>query len=466
MPYRVEGVEPVSSNSRVRHVELAVARGEAQRLAFSPMLSFPRLPLLAAAVLSTGTLLSAKTLLHAGKLIDGLADTARSEVTVTIEGDRIVGVADGYTAPAAGDTVIDLRNATVTPGWMDMHVHITSEQSGAAGYLESLRTSPADRALRATTYAKKTLLAGFTTVRDCGAGDKLNLAMRDAIAKGWVEGPRIIAAGGVSTTGGHGDGTNGLNSELQAALADPIYGTVDGPDAIRRAVRQRYKDGADLIKIASTGGVLSLAKSGDAPLFSEEEIAAVVQTAKDYNMKVAAHAHGVEGMMRAVKAGVASIEHGTYMTDELMALMKEKGTYYVPTISAGKFVAEKSKIDGYFPVIVRPKAATIGPLIQEAFRRAYAAGVKIAFGTDQGVGPHGDNAKEFIYMVEAGMPPMKAIQSATLEAARLIDMEKDLGTVEAGKLADLVAVPGDPLTDINVVTKVNFVMKGGKIYKQ
>jgi imidazolonepropionase-like amidohydrolase len=426
----------------------------------------PRLPLLAAAVLCSSALVSAKTLLHAGKLIDGRAETARTNVTVTIEGERITGIADGFAAPAAGDTVVDLRNATLMPGWMDMHVHITSQQSGAAGYAENLYLNPADKALRATTYAKITLLAGFTTVRDCGAGDRLNTSLRDAIAKGWVDGPRIVAAGGVSTTGGHGDGTNGLNSELQAALVDPIYGSVNGADEIRRAVRQRYKDGADLIKIASTGGVLSLAKSGQAPLFTEEEITAVVQTAKDYGMKVAAHAHGVEGMMRAVKAGVASIEHGTYMTDELMALMKERGTYYVPTISAGKFVAEKSKIDGFFPPIVRPKAATIGPLIQETFARAYQAGVKIAFGTDQGVAPHGDNAKEFIYMVEAGMPPLKAIQSATLEAARLIDMEKDLGTVEPGKLADLVAVAGDPLADITVVTKVAFVMKGGKIYKQ
>lgn len=445
--------------------EFSIARGSAPPLASAPMLS-PRLPLLAAALLCTGTLLSAKTLLHAGNLIDGRADTARPNVTVTIEGDRITGIADGFATPAPGDVVIDLKSATLMPGWMDMHVHITSQQSGAAGYAENLYLNPADKVLRATTYAKTTLLAGFTTVRDCGAGDKLNSALRDAIAKGWVDGPRIVAAGGVSTTGGHGDGTNGLSTELQAALADPIRGSVNGADEIRRAVRQRYKDGVDFIKIASTGGVLSLAKSGQAPLFTDEELAAVVQTAKDYGMKVAAHAHGVEGMLRAVRAGVASIEHGTYMTDELMALMKEKGTYYVPTISAGKFVAEKAQLDGYFPAIVRPKAAAIGPLIQETFSRAYKAGVKIAFGTDQGVAPHGDNAKEFIYMVEAGMPAMKAIQSATLEAARLVELEKDLGTVEPGKLADLVAVAGDPLADIAAVTKVKFVMKGGKIYKQ
>jgi imidazolonepropionase-like amidohydrolase len=426
----------------------------------------PRRLLVTGAALLAATLAPAKTLIHAGSLIDGRADTVRKAVTVTVEGDRITGLADGYTAPAAGDTVIDLKHATVMPGLMDMHVHITGEQSGQAGYAERFYLNPADAALRATTYAKKTLLAGFTTVRDCGAGDKLNLAMRDAIAKGWVDGPRIFAAGSVSTTGGHGDGTNGLSSRIQHLLDEEANGIANGPDEIRRVVRQRYKDGADLIKIAATGGVLSLAKSGQAPLFTEDEVRTVVLTAKDYGLKVAAHAHGDIGMQRAIKAGVASIEHGTYMSDETIALMKTHGTYYVPTISAGRFVAEKSKLDGYFPSIVRPKAAAIGPLIQATFQRAYAAGVKIAFGTDQGVAPHGDNAKEFIYMVEAGMPAMKAIQSATLEAAKLVDAEKDLGTVESGKIADLVAVPGDPIADISLMTKVSFVMKAGKVYKQ
>jgi imidazolonepropionase-like amidohydrolase len=235
---------------------------------------------------------------------------------------------------------------------------------------------------------------------------------------------------------------------------------------MREGVRQRYKDGADLIKIAATGGVLSLARSGQAPLFTEDELAAVVQTARDYGMKVAAHAHGAEGMLRAVRAGVDSIEHGTFMTDEVMRVMKEKGTYYVATISAGKFVAEKAKIDGYFPAIVRPKAAAIGPQIQETFARAVRAGVKIAFGTDQGVAPHGDNGHEFVFMVEGGMSPMAAIKSATLEAARLLGLEKELGTVEPGKIADLVAVPADPIADIRQMTRVSFVMKGGVIHKR
>ncbi|MDI1335369.1 MAG: amidohydrolase family protein [Lacunisphaera sp.] len=427
----------------------------------------PYRPVLAGAVLLAATLAHAKTLVYAGSLIDGRADTLRKAVTITVDGDRITGLADGYTVSVAGDTVIDLKAATVMPGLMDMHVHLTSEQSGQAGYAERFYLNPADVALRSTVYAKRTLLAGFTTVRDCGASDKLNLALRDAIAKGWVDGPRIYAAGSVGTTGSHvGDGTNGLNTQLQEVLAPTNTAVGNGPDQLRAIVRQRYKDGADFIKVSSTGGVLSLAKSGQAPLYTEEELAAVVSTAKDYGLRVASHAHGDEGMQRAIRAGVWSIEHGTFMSDETIALMKAKGTWYVATISAGRFVAEKSKLDGYFPTIVRPKAAAIGPLIQATFARAYTAGVKIAFGTDQGVAPHGDNAKEFIYMVEAGMPPMKAIQAATLNAAQLLEMEKELGTVEPGKFADLVAVPGDPLADISLMTKVSFVMKAGKIYRQ
>ncbi len=408
----------------------------------------------------------AKTLIHAGRLFDGRSASLRSAVTVTVDGDRITGVQDGYAAGGPGDTVVDLRSGTLLPGFIDLHVHITSQQSGAAGYAERFFLNPADIALRATTYARKTLLAGFTTVRDCGAGDKLNLALRDAVEKGWVVGPRIIAAGSVSTTGGHGDPTNGLASELQELRADRFPGFANGPDGVRAAVRLRYKDGADFIKIAATGGVLSLAKSGQAPLFTDEELRAVVETARDYGMKVAAHAHGSEGMLRAVRAGVHTIEHGTFMTDEVIAAMKERGTVYVATISAGRFVAEKAKLDGYFPAVVRPKAASIGPQIQETFARALKAGVKIAFGTDQGVAPHGENALEFGYMVEGGMSPTDALRSATLEAARVVGLDGEVGTVEAGKRADLVAVPGDPLADISATTRVSFVMKGGAMHKQ
>jgi imidazolonepropionase-like amidohydrolase len=434
-----------------------------------PMPSIRLAAVVATALLGSGVLSPAlaqqRTVIHAGRLIDGRTDTVRTRVSVMVSGDRIVAVDDGYVAAGAGDTVVDMKDATLMPGLMDMHVHITSQQSGTAGYAERFYLNPADVVLRATMYARATLMAGFTTVRDCGSGHRLNLAMRDATAKGWIEGPRIFAAGGVATTGGHGDGSNGLAWELQELIDSRGVSAVNGADAMRQAVRQRYKDGADLIKISSTGGVLSLAKSGQAPLFTDDELVAIVETARDYGLAVAAHAHGTDGMLRAVRAGVRSIEHGTYMTDEVMTAMKEKGTWYVPTISAGRFVADKAKIDGYFPEIVRPKAAEIGPQIQDTFSRAWQAGVRIAFGTDQGVAPHGENGREFVYMVEAGMPPMKAIQSATIEGARLLDVEEDLGTVEAGKIADLVAVPGDPIADIEQMTKVHFVMKAGRIHR-
>ncbi len=420
---------------------------------------------LALTLATASTPLAARTLLHIGTLIDAVSDAPKKEMTVVIAGERIVSVASGYLAPAAGDKVVDLKSATVTPGWIDCHVHLTG-QSSPTSNTDGFYLNPGDLALRGSSYAKKTLLAGFTSVRDCGSPDNLAISLRKAIAAGWIDGPRITASGRVSTTGGHGDATNGLNLRLQQALEPFVANVVDGPDAIRRVVRQGYKDGADFIKIASTGGVLSLAKSGDAPLFTAEELRAVVETARDYGMKVAAHAHGTEGMKRAILAGVASIEHGTYMTDEVIALMKQHGTVYVSTISAGKFVAEKAKIDGYFAPIVRPKAATIGPLIQATFQRAHQAGVKIAFGTDQGVAPHGDNALEFVYMVEAGMKPLDALRSATLAAATLLGTEKDVGTIEPGKFADLVAVPGDLLADIKLVSQVSFVMKGGVIYKQ
>ena len=440
----------------------AIAQPHAARLTRAMRLSSP---LFAAVVLVAAPFAAARTVLHVGTLIDSVGDAPKKEMTVVVDGERIVSVSSGYTAPAAGDKVVDLTSATVTPGWIDCHVHISSEQSPAR-YTEGFFMNPADYALRATGYAKKTLLAGFTTVRDAGSAHGLNLSFRKAAAAGWIECPRIYAAGGVATTGGHGDGTNGYNDQLQQALAPTQTNIGNGPDELRRIVRQRYKDGADVIKIAATGGVLSLAKSGDAPLFTVEELKAVVDTARDYGLKVMAHAHGNEGMKRAVLAGVASIEHGTYMSDEVIGLMKERGTYYVPTISAGRFVAEKAKIDGYFPAVVRPKAATIGPLIQATFQRAYAAGVKIAFGTDQGVAPHGDNALEFVFMVDAGMPPLAAIKAATIEAAKLLGAEKDLGTIEPGKFADLVAVPGDLLADIKRVSQVTFVMKAGVVYKQ
>lgn len=421
------------------------------------------LPVLAC-LLTAGTAF-ADTLIHAGRLIDGDADRAVGEATIRVDGDTISAVERGYATPAEGDTVIDLREHTVLPGLMDMHVHLTGETSPDSR-LRRFVTNEADYAFDAALFAKRTLEAGFTVVRNLGGPFNVTIALRDAIAAGDVPGPRIFSAGkSLASTGGHADPTNGWASHIMGDPG-PHEGVVNGIEDARKAVRQRYKDGADWIKITATGGVLSVAKSGQNPQFTDEELEAIIATAADYDLKVAAHAHGTEGMKRAVIAGVASIEHGTYMDREVMQLMEERGTWYVPTIIAGNFVAEKAKIDGYFPELVRPKAAAIGPLIQDTFAEAYAFGVPIVFGTDTGVSPHGENAKEFALMVAGGMPEMEAIKSATSVAADFLGIADTHGTIAAGKQADIIAVPGDPLDDITVMERVNFVMKGGTIYRQ
>jgi imidazolonepropionase-like amidohydrolase len=409
-----------------------------------------------------------QTLIHAGTLIDGVSDTPRKNVSIFIENGKIQRIYDGHAVMGRADappvTIVDLKNSTVMPGLMDMHTHLSKERSKESHY-EDFFMNEADTALRASVYAERTLMAGFTTVRDLGDDGIIVVSLRNAVNKGWIKGPRIYTAGkSLATTGGHADPTNGRNAELKGDPG-PKEGVVNGVEDARKAVRQRYKDGADLIKLTGTGGVLSLAKSGQNPQFQMDELKAIVETAKDYDFTVAVHAHGSEGMKRAVLAGVDSIEHGTYMTEEVMDLMIERGTYYVPTIVAGAFVAEKAKEDGYFPEIVRPKAAAIGPVIQGTFAKAYARGVKIAFGTDSGVSPHGDNGREFGLMVEGGMPAMETIQSATMETAKLLRITDELGSVEVGKIADLVAVKGNPLEDIRLMESVSFVMKDGTIYK-
>ncbi|RUO71361.1 metal-dependent hydrolase family protein [Pseudidiomarina salinarum] len=405
----------------------------------------------------------ADTLVYAGTLIDGTANGPQQNMTLIIDGAHIVAVEKGFRKAEAGDVIIDRRSGTVMPGFIDMHTHLTS-QMARGSYIERYTKNAADVTLDSVYYAEKTLLAGFTTVRDLGDSFNASISLRNAVNAGKVTGPRIFTAGkSIATTGGHADPTNGAREGLYDSPT-PAEGVANGPYEARQAVRERYQDGSDLIKLTVTGGVLSMAKSGQNPQFMMDELEAVVAAAKDYGMKVTVHAHGKEGMLRAIKAGVHSIEHGTYMDTEVMDAMKAKGVYYVPTITAGQSVAERAKIDGYFPEIVRPKAAAIGPLIQNTFAEAYKAGVKIAFGTDAGVFDHGENYREFIYMVEAGMPPLTAIRSATAEAAALLGVT-DIGTLEVGKRADVVAVTGDPLKDITLLSAVDLVIKDGLVYK-
>ncbi|WJG11354.1 amidohydrolase family protein [Aliiglaciecola sp. LCG003] len=410
------------------------------------------------------TSVQAATYIHAGTLISAASDKVQNNVTVIVEDNSIRSIQSGFIAVGPNDTLIDLSDYTLMPGLMDMHTHLTFEHSGPASYMERFVLNEADFTIQAVGFAEKTLQAGFTTVRNLGDAYNETVALRNAINKGMIDGPRVFtAAKAIATTGGHADPTNG-QAKVITTDPGPIEGVVNGVAEARKAVRQRYKDGADLIKITATGGVLSVAKSGQNPQFMQDELQAIVETAKDYGMTIAVHAHGKEGMRRAIVAGVTSIEHGTYMDKEIFKLMKENGTYYVPTIMAGNWVAEKAKIDGFFPDVVRPKAAEIGPKIMNTFSAAYKSGVNIAFGTDSGVSAHGDNGLEFVLMVEGGMKPIEAIRSATYHGAVLLNELDRLGTIEQGKLADMVAVKGDPLTNIAEMQDIDFVMKDGKVY--
>lgn len=403
------------------------------------------------------------TYIHCGAIIKVDSSRYVTEKTVIVAGDLIVDILDGYVSVPDSAQLIDLKGHTILPGLFDLHVHIEKEYTKNY-YLERFTLNPADRAYRSVEYAKTTLEAGFTTVRDLG-GTGVNISLRDAINAGTVPGPRIFTAGrSIATTGGHADPTNGFKEELMGDPG-PLLGVVNGPLECRKAIRQRYKNGANVIKITATGGVLSVAANGLNPQFTDDELLAIVSTANDYGLLTAAHAHGDEGMQRAVRAGIHTIEHGTFMSDSTMQLMKEMGTYYVPTLTAGQAVAEYADIPGYYPDVVIPKAKSVGPAIQSTFARAQEVGVKIAFGTDAGVFPHGENAREFSLMVEAGMSPMKSIQSATITAARVLGLDRDLGSISRGKIADLIAVPGNPLEDISLLSRVTFVMKDGTVYK-
>ena len=414
--------------------------------------------------LSISHFINADTLLHVGNLLDTNNGKVAKAVTIKIKGNKITEITKGYASPTQNDEVVNLKQSYVLPGFMDMHVHLAQEYVPKAE--RQSKIEPEYRALFAANAASKTLMAGFTSVRNVGDGGMETISLREAINQGLVIGPRIFTSGKtIATTGGHGDPTNGMPKDNYAPPT-PEEGVIDSPEEAIKAVRQRYKDGTDGIKITATGGVLSVAKSGENPQFTDAELIAIVSTANDYGLWTAAHAHGKEGMKRAVLAGINSIEHGTYMDQEIMDLMKARGTYYVPTIMAGDWVAEKAKIPNFFPALVKPKAEKIGPQITSTFAKAYKAGVKIAFGTDSGVSAHGDNWQEFILMTNAGMSNEDALKSATIETAKLLRVEDQLGQIKPGMFADIIAFQKNPIEDISIVKNVSFVMKDGVIYKQ
>jgi len=405
--------------------------------------------------------------LHCGRLLAVPGQPPLREASVVIEGDRVTRVMQGYIQPIRAERVVDLTEHFVLPGLIDCHTHITGQSVPFNERTRRLMTeTEAHAAVDGVVYAERTLLAGFTTIRNVGSRGTSAFALRDRIDQGLVKGPRILASGpAVTVTGGHGDWTNSISPVLrphQHADTAPA----DGPDEVRKAVRARVRAGADLIKITATGGVLSMTAAGVNQQFFQDELDAIVEAAHRMGRKVAAHAHGADGINAALRAGVDSIEHGTYLDDQSIRLFLETGAYLVPTIHAGKFVAQQADVEGYYPPAIQEKASAVGPVIQGAFGRAHAAGVNVAFGTDVGVGDHGTNAREFVYMNEAGMSPQDCIISATINAADLCGRSHDLGTIEKGKLADIIAVKGDPLRDVAVLQDVRFVMKAGAIYKK
>ena len=401
------------------------------------------------------------TYLHCGHLIDVVNGKLLGETTIVIEGGKVKEITPGSTS---GTPSIDLSSQTCMPGLIDSHVHL-SMQFDRTSYVDQFHWNNAEYAIRSTIYARRTLLAGFTTVRNLADRDNETVSLRNAINAGLLPGPRIYTAGqAIGSTGGHADFTDGYRTDL-AGDPGPSIGIINGVDDAVKAVRQHYKQNVDVIKIMPSGGVMDQSSSGDNSQLTLEEIRAIVSTAHDYGFAVAAHAHGAEAIKRAILGGVDSIEHGTYLDAEDTKLMIEHGTWYVPTITAGDWVAQQAKTPGYYPPQVTAKALTIGPLILATAGRAYKAHVKIAFGTDAGVFPHGQNAHEFELMVQAGMPPMFTLQAATLYAAQLLRKDKELGTLAPGKIADVVAVPGNPLENISLMKQVSFVMKEGVVYK-
>ena len=416
-------------------------------------------------LLSVLTVSAQDIYIHAGKIYDTDSGKLSSEKTIINSDNKIKSIENGYKEASEDDIKIyNLKSKVVLPGLIDFHVHMESQSGGQDRYVRRFQDNKADVAFRSSVIAKKTLMSGFTTVRDVG-GSGVNISLRNAINNGVIPGPRIFTSGKtIATTGGHGDSTNGFRDDL-VDDPGPEQGVVNSIADARKAVRYRYKNGADLIKITATGGVMSLAKNGQNPQFTEEVIREIVKTANDYGMHVAAHAHGDEGMFRAVNAGVTTIEHGSIMADRTMKLMKEKQTYLVPTISAGEHVAKMAKIPGYYPEIIIPKALEVGVQNKATTKKAYKMGVPIAFGTDAGVFPHGDNAGEFVYMKEIGIPAEYSLNSATITNAKLLNMENLLGQLKEGFYADIIAVDESPLENIATLENVIFVMKDGKVYK-
>jgi imidazolonepropionase-like amidohydrolase len=411
-------------------------------------------------VLMPAMALAETIVIHAGTLLARPGERPASEQSIIIESGRIVRIEAGY---AEGDTVIDLGQSFVMPGLIDSHVHLFNVL-GPRTRLDRVTMSDPAAALLGAKHARITLMTGFTTVREVGSryGDAI-FALRDAIAAGHVEGPRILAAGSsIAATGGHAD-VHGYRAEILEIMQST--GICDGVDACRQAVRMQVKRGADVIKVTATGGVLSDTAAGTEVQMFDDELAAIVETAHRLGRKVAAHAHGTSGVNAALRAGVDSIEHGTYLDNESIRLFRRSGAYLVPTIIAGMTVVEMAEQADFMSPAVRQKSLEVGPQMLDMLRRAHRGGVKIAFGTDSGVSRHGDNIREMHYMAEAGMRPMDILVSATVNAADLLGLSAEIGTLEAGKQADIIAVSGNPLDGIEAMESVHFVMKGGVVYR-
>jgi imidazolonepropionase-like amidohydrolase len=404
-------------------------------------------------------------IIYAGELLAVPGEPAKTEQTIVIRESKIVGVRDGYVdLEEFGEKarVIDLKSSFVMPGMMDMHVHLQGEL-GPENDSEDLKMSAELKSMQSIHFAMKTLIAGFTTVRDVGSDSQHMYALRDAINKGWVKGPRIIAAGGVGITGGHAD-VSGVKPELLEFYTDKTI--CDGPYDCRRATRRAIKFGADLIKITSTGGVLTDRATGTGQQMEMDELKEVVLAAKRMGRKVASHAHQEDGIIAALEAGVDSIEHGTYTDKKAIKLFKKTGAYLVPTLLAGETVKYMAENSDFMSDAIKVKAIRVGGDMKINFAKSYQAGVKIAYGTDSGVSKHGTNAQEAVLMYEAGMPAMAVIKSATVSAADLIDMSDDLGTIEVGKYADIIATDGSPLENIKELLDVDFVMRSGEVFKK